>query len=52
MVIEQILHNLKAYCEEQHGSCVGCQYVTDRDEDDCECRIQQITGTYPDTWRS
>lgn len=50
MVIEQILQNLKAYCEEMHGSCVGCQYATDRD-DNFRCKIQQITGTYPDTWK-
>ena len=50
MVIEQILINLKAYCEEQDGSCYGCQYASDKD-DDFACKIQQITGTYPDTWK-
>lgn len=50
MVIEQILKNLKEYCESQHGSCIGCQYASDC-TDDYACRIQQITGTYPDTWK-
>lgn len=50
MVIEQILINLKAYCEEQDGSCYGCQYASDKDND-FECMIQHITGTYPDTWK-
>lgn len=50
MVIEQILQNLKAYCEEQDGSCYGCQYASDKDND-FECIIQHITGTYPDTWK-
>lgn len=50
MIIEQTLINLKHYCQEQNGSCVGCQYATNRD-DDYRCKIQSITGTYPDTWK-
>lgn len=46
MMIEQILMNLKAYCEERDGNCYGCQYASDKDNN-FECIIQHITGNYP-----
>lgn len=46
----KVLIDLKNFCESRDGSCVGCLYATDR-TDGYECRIQHITGTYPDTWK-
>ena len=45
-----ILRSIKDICHLYNGSCVGCPYVSDRD-DDYHCRVQRITGTYPDSWK-
>ena len=44
------LEELHEHCQERDGICYGCIFASDRDND-FECRIKAITGTYPDTWK-
>ena len=44
------LEELRDHCNVRDGKCYGCIFASDRDND-YECRIKAITGTYPDTWK-
>lgn len=44
------LEELHEHCEQRDGKCLGCIFASDRDND-YECYVKLITGTYPDSWR-
>ena len=43
----KILMNIRKEC----NCCQGCPYSGRDEYDDLYCRIQRITGTYPDSWK-
>lgn len=49
--MEKILGLIRKKCKDNESqTCYGCPYASDR-MNDYQCRIQRITGTYPDTWK-
>lgn len=44
------LEEIREHCNERDSKCFGCIFASDRDND-YECRIKAITGTYPDSWK-
>ena len=43
----KVLMNIRNEC----GTCKGCPYSGKDEYGDFYCRIQAITGTYPDSWK-
>lgn len=50
MAINTYLEDLRDYCKERDGKCPGCIFASNRDND-YECYVKLITGTYPDSWK-